>query len=286
MRGLKILLGLALAVILLGARGYWNATRDPIVRLASIKVANWPKGAPPVKVLLISDVHIAGPDMPPSRMIAIVEKLNALKPEIVLVAGDLISDKRLATHIYTVPEALAPLAHFKAPLGVVVVMGNHDHWHDEAGFQAEIPKAGLILLANSAIKRGPLVIGGVDDDFTHHANIAATYAAMDQLEGPRIVLTHSPDIVPKLPARVALVAAGHTHCGQAFLPFSDQPISDVTRYGARFRCGHKVDKGQDLVVTGGLGTSGVWMRFRAPPDAWLITLGPSQAGAPKPGPAR
>jgi uncharacterized protein len=270
----RVLAFLVLAFALLIGRGYWNATRDPIVRTASVHVKDWRKGAPPITALLISDIHIAGPDMPPERVMRIARGLNALKPDIVLIAGDLVSEKTLATRLYSRAEVVAPLKAFAAPLGVVIAMGNHDHWFDEAGMSGEITKAGLTVLRNEAIVRGPLVIGGVDDDYTHHADLARTYAAMDKLSGVRIILTHSPDIIPDLPAPVAAVFAGHTHCGQILRPFSGKPLSSVTRYGDRFQCGDITDKGQRVFVTAGLGTSVIWLRYGALPDAWLVTLGP------------
>ncbi len=273
-KSFKALVIILIAGVLFLVRGYWNATRDPLVRHAVINVNNWPKGTPPIKVLLISDVHIAGPDMPPERMTRIAAQLSALEPDLILIAGDLVSDKRLATHVYAVPEIIAPLRVLKAPLGVVIALGNHDHWFAESAFPAEIRKAGMTVLINDAVKRGPLVIGGVDDDYTHHADLVRTFAAMDRFSGPRIIVTHSPDIVPNLPSPVAAVFAGHTHCGQILWPLSREPVNDVSRYGRRFRCGMIDDAGQKVVVGAGLGTSVVWLRYFAPPDAWLVTLGP------------
>jgi predicted MPP superfamily phosphohydrolase len=172
-----------------------------------------------------------------------------------------------------VPEVVAPLKTLHAPLGVVVVMGNHDHWFDEEGFKREIPHAGLALLSNQAAKIGPLVVGGVDDDYTGHANLPQTFAAMAAFKGPRILVTHSPDIVPSLPAPVAAVFAGHTHCGQILWP-SGEPVAYSTRYGERFDCGSKNDRGQPVIISAGLGTSVIWLRYGAPPDVWLVTLGP------------
>ena len=256
------------------AIGYRNAIRDPIVRPAVVHVADWPKGTRPVKVLLVSDIHVAGPDMPPERVVRIANRLNATKPDLILIAGDLISDKRLATHVYTVAEAVAPLRAFRAPHGTVVVLGNHDYWTNEAGFKRELAKAGLTLLENSAVVRGPLIVGGVSDSFTHHDDIPRTYRAMAGQRGVQVLLSHDPDITANLPSPVAAVFAGHTHCGQINRPWSGEPAMNVSRYGMRFQCGAIVDRGQPLFVTAGLGTSAVWLRYGAPPDAWLVTLGP------------
>ena len=230
------------------ALGYWNATRDPIVREASLAVAGWPVDQAPLKVLLISDIHIAGPDMPPGRLRRIIGELNRLRPDLVLIAGDMVSEKRLATHIYTPAEVVAPLAALESRLGTVAALGNHDHWFDALAITRELRLRGIRVLENEAMELGPLVIGGVGDDFTGHADVRATYAAMGRLaQKPRILVTHSPDIVPALPEPVAAVFAGHTHCGQISLPVIG-PVSHMSRYGNRFACGAILDRGQAVFV--------------------------------------
>jgi predicted MPP superfamily phosphohydrolase len=268
-----VTLVILLAAALL-AKGYWNATRNPIVRKASIEVADWPKGQPPLTILLLSDAHVAGPDMPPHRLARIVAGLNQLHPDLVLVAGDLVSERRVATHIYTAAEAVAPLAKLHAPLGVLIAPGNHDHWFSPDALRGELERRGLRVLQNEAVRRGPLVIGGVDDDFSGHDDVPATLAAMDRL-GPGIplLLTHSPDIVPAVPRPVAAIFAGHTHCGQIRFPFVGA-ISYVSRYGDRFACGDIRDGRQRVFVGAGLGTSVLPLRFLTPPDVWLVTIGP------------
>jgi uncharacterized protein len=273
-RWLRWILVLALLALALLGKGYWNATRDPIIRHATLNVENWPEGEPPVKVLLLSDTHVAGPDMPPERLTRIIRQLNRLKPDLVLIAGDLVSEKRLATHIYTPAEIVAPLKQFKSRLGTVAALGNHDHWFDPEALESEMIKAGVTVLKNSAVPKGPLVIGGVDDDFSGHDDVPATLAAMAKLAPlPHILLTHSPDIIPDLPRPVAAIFAGHTHCGQIALPFYG-PLSYVSRYGDRFGCGMIEDKGQRIFVGAGLGTSILPLRYGAPPDVWLVTLKP------------
>lgn len=264
---------LFLAVISLG---YYYATRDPIVRTAHVTMPHWPADTPAVSLLLIADTHVAGPDMPPERLRRILADLNRLKPDLVVLAGDYISEKRLATRLYSPSELAAPFAVLGAPLGVIAVPGNHDHWADLDAIVAELRKHNVTVIANDAVKRGPLIIGGVDDEFTDHDNLAATFAAMDALDqsetkSPRLILSHGPDIVPDLLAPVGLVVTGHTHCGQIVLPLYG-PVSFVSRYGMRFNCGLIDDAGQKVVVTSGLGTSVLPLRFGAPPDVWLITL--------------
>lgn len=269
------LVALLLVGMLTIGKGYWNATRDPLVRTATVWVDGWPDGQPPLTVLLLSDIHVVGPDMPPERLRRLVRQFNALRPDLILIGGDLVSEKRLATHIYTPAEIVAPLADLQSPLGTVVALGNHDHWFDPARLTAELRRHGITVLANQAVQRGPLIVGGVDDDFSGHDDLPKTFTAMKALpDGPRVLITHSPDIFPDLPEPVAVVFAGHTHCGQIALPLIGA-LSYVSRYGDRFACGDIVDRGQRLFVGAGLGTSILPMRFGAPPDVWLVTLRPA-----------
>lgn len=252
---------------------YWTAVADPVVREAELGLPGWPAGAAPVRAVLISDLHVAGPDMPPARLERIVAQVNALGPDLVLIAGDFVSDKRVSTRHYSQAEAAAPLAGLRAPLGVFAVLGNHDHWRDAAGARAALAAAHVRLLDNGAAQAGPLALGGLDDAFTRHDRLADTLNAMRALPGARILLSHSPDPFPRLPRDVTLMLAGHTHCGQVRLPLIGA-VKTMSAYGQRYACGLIRENGRTLIVTAGLGTSGLPLRLGAVPDLWLVRLGP------------
>src|SRR3954471_15724369 len=155
-------LSVALVLALLGWC-YWTAIADPVVREAEVALPGWPAGAPPVRALLMSDLHVAGPDMPPERLARIVAQANALRPDIVLIAGDFLSDKTLSTRLYSADEAAAPLAGLRGRFGIFAVLGNHDHWIDADGVRRALARAHVRLLDNEAAVAGPLAIGGLDD---------------------------------------------------------------------------------------------------------------------------
>ena len=265
-----LLVGAAAGAVLLF--GYWQATSEPVLRSATIALRDWPAGARPVRAILISDLHVAGPDMPPERLRRIVDRINALRADLVLIAGDLVSDRRLSTRRYAVREAIAPLAALRAPLGVVAVLGNHDHWRDAAAARAGLRSAGVRVLDNRAVALGPLAIGGVDDDFTGHARLAEVVEEVRALRGARLLLSHSPDPFARVPSDVGLTLAGHTHGGQIVLPWVGA-LETMSRYGDRYRCGFVREHGKLLLVTAGLGTSIAPLRIGAPPEFWLLTLG-------------
>ncbi|RYE02795.1 MAG: phosphohydrolase [Sphingomonadales bacterium] len=260
------------AVLALPGYAYLEARRDPVVREASISLPGWPADAAPVRVALISDIHIGTSAMGPERLTRIVAQINALRPDLVVIAGDFIFGHGEGSAARIGPPMVGPLAGLKARLGVVAALGNHDHWTGAAEVGALLHQAGITVVENSAVQRGPLAIGVVGDEFSRHANLPATVAAMQPLKGARVMLTHSPDIAPNLPADVALLLAAHTHCGQVVLPLYG-PIWDVSRYGNRYRCGIRREEGRTVVTTAGLGTSGGPFRLGAPPDLWLLTLG-------------
>jgi predicted MPP superfamily phosphohydrolase len=274
MKRLRLLLatGLILALAVL-AWAYATAVSKPTVRHARIAVAGWPAGAKPLRIVLISDIHVGGPDMPPSRLRTIVRQINDIAPDLVLIAGDFITDKRLATRHYSMNDAIAPLAGLRPRLAKIAVMGNHDHWRDAAAAHRALARAGIRVLDNQAVEVAPIGVAGLDDPFTHHDDLPATLAALRRLHGPKLLLSHSPDPFPALPADIVLMLAGHTHCGQVSLPWIG-PLKTMSRYGRRYACGVVREGGKTLIVTAGLGTSGVPLRLGAVPDLWLVELGP------------
>ena len=267
---------LLLAIVVLAGLAFgwkaWSDTMgDPLVLRSSVTLRGMADGAAPITAVLLSDIHVAGPDMPPERLARIVTQVNALEADIVLIAGDLVSEKRVATHIYTAEETVAPLANLTAPLGVVVVPGNHDHWFDWPGLSAKLAEHNIRVLQNDAAQIGPLVIGGVDDAFTGRDDLPLVLEQMRGLAGGRLIVTHSPDIFPQVPRDVSLVLAGHTHCGQIRYPWGGSPAT-MSEYGERYACGAVEEDGRTIIVGAGLGTSIIPVRLFTRPEIWLVEL--------------
>lgn len=211
------------------------------------------------------------------RLTSIVQEVNDVRPDLVLIAGDFVSDHnshRAALHAAGLVE---PLSRLRAPLGVVAVLGNHDYWSGQAAITSALNGAGVTVLDNEAVRRGPLVIAGIGDKFSGHDRAASALEAARSLGGPIVALTHSPDLAPDLPPDVPLALAGHTHCGQVILPLvgapvKHSPLTGKALYNPRYRCGLIRDLGRTVIVTGGLGIGALPFRIGAPPDFWVITL--------------
>lgn len=268
-RFLLLLLLLVLGIIGLGLA---TAMRDPVVRRMTIHMRDWPAGAPPLRVVLLSDLHVAAPETPPSRLARIVAQVNALHPDLVLIAGDFEQHRRISTRLYDPAAVTAPLAGLRARYGVVAVLGNHDYANQHiTDLPPWLAANGVTLLRNEAVRRGPLTIAGADDYYHGRFDRDALDQAAAALPGPTVVLSHTPDVAPLLGDRYPLLLAGHTHCGQIALPLIG-PVTASSHYGLRYVCGLIREQHRAILVTAGIGTSVVPLRIGVVPDMWLLTF--------------
>lgn len=261
--GLSLLL--ASALWLLGLHMLLLASSAPVERLLRVHA-----DTPPMRVVLLSDLHVATPGDSPARLRATIVQVNALHPDLVLIAGDLMSTGSFAL---AAPPAdvVAPLAGLRARLGTIAVLGNHDAG-DHRALEALLPSVGVTLLQNRAVRRESITILGIGDTHTGQARPAEALSAARPLGALPIVLAHEPDVTPDLDPSLHLVLAGHTHCGQIG-PWPIGPLFTASAYGRRYACGLIREGARTVLVTAGLGTSNLPLRLGAPPDYWVIDIG-------------
>jgi uncharacterized protein len=145
-------------------------------------------------------------------------------------------------------------------------------------------QVGIPCLENHAVLlgggRARFWIAGLADQLAHRLE-RGIFRGADDLPGtlgqvttdhPVILLAHEPDIFVRVPSRVCLTLAGHTHGGQVRIPLL-WPSFVPSRYGARFAYGHVVEGGRHMIVSGGLGTSFVPLRLAVPPEIVHIEIG-------------
>lgn len=272
---------LVLSIGLLGAGcvGMNNALSTPIERKAVIYIAGLPSDTKPIKIALLSDIHVGNFVMTPQRLGNIVKTVNAAEPDMVVLAGDFVNGEN---EIGTSERALdlTPLAGLRAPQGVYAVLGNHDQWTDPAAIRKTLARAGVQVLDNAAVRLGPIALVGIGDRFSGHDDIAHSVAAAAAVGGIPVAFTHSPDLSPALPRQFQILLAGHTHCGQMVAPFFG-PIVRYSRgrrlYNPRYRCGRVEDGDRSTIITSGVGSGTVPLRYGAMPDWWLIEVRPRAA---------
>jgi predicted MPP superfamily phosphohydrolase len=280
-RPLLVAVALSLAAI---AAVIWvglnNAGSTPIVREANLHVEGLPKGSGSVRIALLSDIHLGNRAMTSERLAEIVDQVNVNKPDLILLAGDFVTGHDPEDALERAVNLTRPLKRLRAPLGVVAVLGNHDHWTAPGAVRTALMKAGISVLENQAVRRGPFAIIGIGDRFSGYDDFPAALLAAQRIGGLPIVLTHSPDIVPNLPENQALILAGHTHCGQVVLPWIGPLLRYSPRnhwrrlYNPRYRCGVVREGKRVTIITAGVGSGTLPVRIGAMPDWWLVTLEP------------
>jgi hypothetical protein len=234
---------------------------------AEIAPPGWPPGGSRLRVLLVSDVH-TGIFLQRETLAVIVKSLMALEPDLVAVAGDLVTGH--ASEIDPFLEALAPLAD--APLGAWGCMGNHDYFGgDPEQIRRSLRAVGLRILKNESVELThggrSVVLGGIDDLIMGQPDWTALAARHGT---PHLLLAHNPDHFFEAAARgIPLTLSGHTHGGQIRLP-SGPPIIRQSRFGLDE--GLYAFRSSLLVVSRGLGSVGVPWRWGADPEALLLDV--------------
>lgn len=206
----------------------------------------------------------------------VVTLANEQHPDLVVLLGDYVIHDVVGGRFIPPEETAMELGALRARLGVVSVLGNHDWWLDGERVRAAFTAERLRPLENEAVRltdRGHAVwVAGLADLWTRVPDIERALRAVPAGETV-ILLTHSPDVFPDVPARVGLTLAGHTHGGQVALPLIGPPIVP-SAFGQRYAAGLVEEGGRRLFVTPGVGTSIVPVRFGVPPEVSVLRLGP------------
>lgn len=186
----------------------------------------------PINAVQISDLHIGGL-IEENVVRQIVEQTNQLKPDFIVLTGDIID-----TEVARVLKAIEELAKLNAPLGVYFVTGNHEYFHNIQPLLEKLKSIGIRVLENECvqlIQEGEVVLNlaGVYDLFGRRIGVLKPnleQALKERVESkPLILLSHQPKFANEVQEshQVDLILSGHTHGGQIF-PFRflvtlDQP---------------------------------------------------------------
>lgn len=277
------LIGVFEIVIWLNVYAWFIEPNRLVVREIEIVSDDW-RGAP-LRIAAIGDTHVGGPHVDAARVGRIVRRVNALRPELVVLLGDYVGGhapeaERSPAENQDILGGVATFAALRARYGAVAVIGNHDVWYDRSSIASALQDAGVGALWNRhlVIRRsgGAIVVAGLADDMTGDPDFAA---ALDgaPADADTIVLSHSPDPFERMPDGPALMLAAHSHCGQVTIPLLGRPILPLRN--RRYGCGLIAEDGKLMYVTAGIGASILPVRFLNPPEIAVITIrGAAAAG--------
>lgn len=229
-----------------------------------------------LRIAYASDIHY-GTLLSEKRVADLAQRLNALKADIIILGGDYGED---AAHSFAFFEKLPPL---EAKIAVCGVLGNHDRAEGSAEeLSAAMEKCGITPLVNSALKiriqDAELCICATDD-VSHGDPMFREVKA--QAEGADFVIyaPHAPDALQAAKEEGAgvfydLALCGHTHGGQVslfgFAPYTASLYGMY--YGNLYLSGQKEEDGAQIIISNGVGTTWMPLRFGAKAQYHLITL--------------
>jgi predicted MPP superfamily phosphohydrolase len=252
----------------LGYRAAWQEPRSLVTPEVTLSLPRWPAELDGFRVALFSDLHAGAGHMTPAAVAAVVDRAIALDADVNLLLGDFLDSTRLGIGRARALAVARELARIPRALAV---LGNHD-WRAAGPAMAwALRNAGVRLLENDAVAvRDGLWVAGAADPRHRFMDLEATLRKAPQ-DAAVLLAMHDPDAFPGVPDRVALTVAGHLHGGQVNVPILRRAVLP-TKYGERYLAGHVVEDGRHLYVSAGLGTAGLPLRLRRPPEIPVLTL--------------
>lgn len=269
----------SLAAIGLGLSGFAvrSAVANVRVEHVAVTLARLPADLDGYTIVQLSDMHVSH-TIGRAFVSEIVASVNRLKPDLIVITGDLVDGT---------PDALRgsvePLGGLHSRDGVFFVTGNHEYYtsmSDGAGgadaWIAELERLGIRTLRNERVSIGDgetaFDLAGVDDWSAarfgggHGAALAKALGGRDAAR-TCVLLAHQPKQVEEA-ARlgVDLQLSGHTHGGQIW------PFGYLVRLQQPFVDGlHRL--GDTLIyVSRGTGYWGPPMRLATPAEVTKVVL--------------
>ena len=237
-----------------------------------LPIARLPNALKGKTLVQISDIH-ASARVSTDYLVEGLDRVAALKPDIVVYTGDFISldegtDESMAAVFPHLP---------KGRLGTSAILGNHDYgtnWAEEEWalkIIASLGAQGIPVLRNEVNDIAGLQVLGLDDFWAKKIDLEKGLLALD-VERAAVVLSHNPDTVDQgdWSAYRGWILSGHTHGGQCKPPFLPPPLIPVVN--KRYSAGHfSLSGDRDLYINRALGYLHQ-VRFNVRPEVTVFTL--------------
>lgn len=257
---------LIIAAILLYSR--FIATKGLVTKEYKITSSSIQDNFHGFKIVHISDVHY-GRTTDKKDLNNMVKEVNLLKPDIVVLTGDLIDrDTKLDDALKgEISEALSSI---NANVGKYAISGNHDsnfsEWEsiiNDSGFKNLNDTYELIY--NDGYT--PILLAGLSSNLNNQVDITERYNKILEYSNNenikelyKILLIHEPDYINNIDySNFNLILAGHSHNGQVRVPFIGGII--LPNGAKKYYKEHYKINNTDLYISSGIGTSGISFRL-------------------------
>ena len=240
------------------------------------------EGLEGVRIALISDLQADG-RTGEWKLRRYVDKVNALKPDLILNAGDVVTSGRSY-----IPLGVSMLGRLQAPHGVISIVGDHDFFSDKGMVVEGLREHGITVVEDSTltlhINDTPLTITGVTYTYRQRPKPEALQEIVEAGGGGyKVFLVHQPaEQLVELAAQHGyhLFLAGHTHGGGITLGIPGIALAAPASFESRFVSGF-YGVGEMLVcVTNGLGFTLAPIRYHAPAEIVVLRLRQVRSSGP------
>jgi predicted MPP superfamily phosphohydrolase len=239
----------------------------------SVPVAGLPPGWRGARIVQLSDLH-AGRHVTKERLAGIARRAAKLKPDILVVTGDIVHNSPAFAR-----QAAEAIASIPTRYGAFACLGNHDFWAGPDAVDQELQRAGVHVLRNRGVllERGGdgLWLCGVDDPWNGRCDIPAALRHRPSADTATVLLSHQPNTwrrAQKLGVQLQL--SGHTHGGQIALLWLHRSLS-LARFITPFVAGLYRAGCCYLYVNRGAGSVMPVFRLGARPEVTELTLMPA-----------
>jgi predicted MPP superfamily phosphohydrolase len=257
--------GLAILLLIAGLMVYgtWNAGHPRIVHY-NLKIDKKAGHLDRLHVVMVSDLHL-GVIVNKNRLDHMVETINGLKPDIVLIPGDIVDESIMKLDERGI---IAPLSQLHARYGVYAAPGNHEYINgDLTAITQYLARSGVHLLRDKYILVAhSFYVVGRDERMNRHASSQRREDLSSLLEGvdrslPILLMDHEPsDLEEPDHQQIDLQLSGHTHRGQIF------PNQYITSLIFEDDYGYLKKRYLQVIVSSGFGTWGPPIRIGNHPE--------------------
>ena len=197
-------------ITIVGAAVAYGVINARLLRIREVEVPSR-KVEGELRVVHLTDLHI-GSVYGTKHLGRIVAKVNELRPDLVLITGDLAD----GPHTYH-EGSFAPLDDIEAP--VYFTTGNHEHFAGLEEVLALYRGTKMVILDDEVARTNGVQVVGVSENFERDAIARVLDSANLDPSKYTILMYHRPVSLDAAKERgVDLMLAGHTHSGQ-FFPF-------------------------------------------------------------------
>ena len=265
-----IAIGASAVTVGVSAYGSWRAFEPAVVSELGVGIRNLPRGLDGLKIVQISDIHL-GDILQVDFFRDLIERCNALKPDLVALTGDLVDGS-----VPQLGSTAAELMRLKTRFGTFFCTGNHEYYSGDVAWVEALTRMGVVVLRNRHVSVGEGAVSldliGVDDWGQRRLRTGGGYNLAKALEGRNperasVLLAHQPTSFPDaVNHALGLQLSGHTHNGQLF------PFTLLAKAVHPYCVGHYQRADTHLYVNRGAGFWGPAMRVGSPPEITALTL--------------